>query len=124
MGYLMSAGVRPGGLNPIYGASLWKKFGIPAMLYGCELWWNLTAKDTEQLNRCNAFVAKRAQGLPPRTHTAGAIGTFGYGQQLHLLTSPNFCFLDPFAAHPRIFCINRYLFIDFFYICLTKMKKH
>ena len=37
MGALMSAGIRPGGLNPICGASMWKSFGIPAMLYGCEV---------------------------------------------------------------------------------------
>ena len=38
----MSAGIRPGGLNPICGACMWKYFGIPAMFHGCEVWSNLT----------------------------------------------------------------------------------
>ena len=77
MGYLMTAGVRPGGLNPICGASLWKSFGIPAMLYGCELWWNLMMTEREILNHSSSFAAKHAQGFGPGTHTAGALGSFG-----------------------------------------------
>ena len=35
---LMCAGIGPGGLNPICGVTVWKTFGIPAMLYGFEVW--------------------------------------------------------------------------------------
>ena len=35
---LMGAGVRAGGINPLCGINIWKSFGIPAMLYGSELW--------------------------------------------------------------------------------------
>ena len=66
MGALMSAGTRPGGLNPICGASMWKSFGIPAMLYGCE---NVTATEKEILNRSSSFAAKRLQGVPTNSHS-------------------------------------------------------
>ena len=75
----MNAVFRPGGggVNSICGASAWKRFGLPAMLYGCELWWNLTATENEMLNRTNSFAAKCMQGLPPTTNTVAAIGTLG-----------------------------------------------
>ena len=38
----MGAGIGPGALNPICGVTVWKTFGIPAMLYGCEVWSNLS----------------------------------------------------------------------------------
>ena len=39
---LMGAGIRPGGLNPICGATVWRTFGTPALLFGCEVWSNLS----------------------------------------------------------------------------------
>jgi hypothetical protein len=90
----MNAGFRPGGggVNSICGASAWKCFGLPAMLYGCELCWNLTATENEMLNRTNAFAAKCIQGLPPTTNTVAAIGTLGYGPQVLILTEESYCF--------------------------------
>ena len=42
----MKMGAHYGGLNPIISVELWKRIGIPKMLYGCELW---------QLNRQDIF---------------------------------------------------------------------
>jgi hypothetical protein len=56
------------------------------MLYGCELWWNLTATENEMLNRTNYFATKCMQGLPPTTNTVAAIGTLVYGLQVLKLT--------------------------------------
>ena len=33
---IMRMGARYGGLNPVIAADLWKRIGIPKMLYGCE----------------------------------------------------------------------------------------
>ncbi len=74
---LMGAGIRPGGLNPICGASVWRTFGIPAILYGCEVWSNLSKTEDKILNRATAFAVKQIQGLSPKTHNAGALGTIG-----------------------------------------------
>ena len=60
MGALMSAGTRPGGLNPICGASMWKSFGIPAMLYGCE---NVTATEKAFKFVCCKTITRRAHKL-------------------------------------------------------------
>ena len=36
-GLLSRVGLRVGGLNPICGSNIWKSFGLPSILYGCEL---------------------------------------------------------------------------------------
>lgn len=55
---LMSVGMRPGGLNPIFGIELWKSIGLSKMLYGSELWWNITKTDLDTMERVNRSAAK------------------------------------------------------------------
>jgi hypothetical protein len=76
-GMLMNAGVRPGGLNPIFGMNSWKTFGLPSMLYGSKVRSAQTITELDLLNRAGAFAAKRLQGLAPTTASAGALGTAG-----------------------------------------------
>ena len=74
---LMCAGIRPGGLNPICGAEIWKSVGLARMLYGSQLWWNMTKTDLETLERVNRLAAKRMQGLCLTTKSEAAIGNLG-----------------------------------------------
>ena len=77
MGMLKKAGVCPGAINPICDVGALKFFGISAMLYGSEIWWNSTTTEEELLNRVNVFSAKRFQGLCPTTHSIGALRSTG-----------------------------------------------
>lgn len=74
---LMNTGIRPGGINPIVASGAWNVMGLPRMLYGCELWWNLTQSDIDCLERTNRFAAKRMQGLSWQTRSEAAIGSLG-----------------------------------------------
>ena len=116
IGSLMSAGVRPGGLNPICAASLWKLLGIPAMLYGCEVWYDLKIEEQDVLNRVTAFIAKRAQGLAITTHNAGARGTFGiwkttaFIDKAKLTFFGSLCRSSPQYLHKQIFIQRLYTY--------------
>ena len=74
---LMSVGMRPGGLNPICGIELWKSVGLSKMLYGSELWWNITKMDLDMMEHVNRSTAKRSQGLCHTTRSEAAIGNLG-----------------------------------------------
>jgi hypothetical protein len=56
---LMNVGVRPGGLNPICGAEVWKSIGLAKVLYGAQIWWNFTKTDLKNLDEVNRLAAKR-----------------------------------------------------------------
>ena len=106
---LMSAGARPGGLNPVCGINLWLTIGLPTMLYGCELWSNMTKSDLETLERVNRFAAKRIQGLAPSTRSEAAIGSLGlwtiegYIDKLKLLFLYKLISLSPSTIEKIIF---------------------
>ena len=107
---LMGAGIGPVGLNPICGVTVWKTFGIPAMLYGCEVWSNLSK--TETLNRATTFAAKQIQGLSRTRHNARALGTIGMWTTAGYVnkSKPIFCGLlcgaSPKSLHKKIFIIR------------------
>lgn len=48
-------------LNPLTIAHIYKTVVIPSMLYGCELWNNLSAKDAQRLHVFQHSVCKTAQ---------------------------------------------------------------
>ncbi len=101
---LMGAGIRPGGLNPICGATVWRTFGIPAILYGCEVWSNLSKTENEILNRATAFAVKQIQDLCPKTHkTIGMWTTLGYVNKLKLIFFGTLCRSSPKFLHKKVF---------------------
>ena len=65
---LTTAGVKPNGLNPIVMNSLWNKCGISALLYGSEVWEELTKTEEIKLEKAQIRKLKLLQGLPMRTH--------------------------------------------------------
>ena len=77
MASLVNVGARPNALNPICGGKLWLTIGIPAALYGCELWNNLTTNEILAIEKCQRFNAKRLQGLPKNTRSEAVTGSLG-----------------------------------------------
>ena len=56
-------------LNPITVSKLYKRVVLPSVLYGCELWCDLRAKDIGTLNKFQHFIAKHTMGLPCHTRS-------------------------------------------------------
>ena len=109
IGSLSKVGFYAAGLNPICGSNIWKSFALPAMLYGSELWNNLTTTETEILNRSSTFAAKRLQGMCMTTHSEAALGCLGlwstmaYVDKTELLFFGNLCRANPNLLHKRVF---------------------
>lgn len=114
---LMSTGIRPGGINPIVGVNVWLTIGLPRMLYGCELWSNLTSTETDILKRTNRFAAKRIQGLGVHTKSEAATGSIGlwtidgHVDKRKLLFLGNLCRAKSTSLHKRIFSYRLFSFI-------------
>jgi len=52
-------GLHPIGINPTLSADLYCKIIIPTVLYGAELWSNMTHCDTYIIRRLQHFIAKK-----------------------------------------------------------------
>lgn len=68
IGAMSGVGVRGDGLNPLTSAHIWEKVTLPSILYGAELWNNLTKGEIDELEKVQKFAAKRIQGFDKRTH--------------------------------------------------------
>lgn len=47
----------------------WRTIVLPTVLYGCELWSNLSTNDHQRLNVFQHVVSKNAQNLPTKTRS-------------------------------------------------------
>ena len=56
-------------LNPLTISHLYKRVVLSSVLYGCELWNDISQKDSQRLNVFQHLVCKNAQGLPKRTRS-------------------------------------------------------
>ena len=59
---MISQGIHPLGVNPLVSTGLYKKIILPTLLYGAELWKNLTVSEENQLNIFQHFLKKKIQG--------------------------------------------------------------
>lgn len=64
-------------LNPLKIAHMYKTVVRTFVLYGCELWNNLSAKDTQRLHVFQHSVCKTAQNLPRKTRSDICESLFG-----------------------------------------------
>ena len=114
----MSAGIRPGGLNSICGTDVWKTIGLAKMLYGSQLWWNITKTDLEMLEMTNRFAAKRSQGLCSTTRSEAATGNLGlwtiegYIDKSKLLFLQKLVVSSPDSIHKKIFIQRLFRFLN------------
>jgi endonuclease/exonuclease/phosphatase family metal-dependent hydrolase len=67
---LIGAGVRSNGLYPDVSLSVWRTMCLPAMLYGSEVWYNLTKTEIYQLEKVQCRCLRKILGFPMRTHNA------------------------------------------------------
>ena len=65
-------------INPILSASLIHKICIPTLLYGSELWYNLSKQNIEQMEIFYRFCAKVIQGFNRLTRTDMCLGMLGW----------------------------------------------
>ena len=66
---MIGYGVKPNGVNPLTAISLYRKIIIPSVLYGCEIWNNLSASEINEIDRLQRYIVKRIQGFSVRTRT-------------------------------------------------------
>jgi hypothetical protein len=74
---LLNIGVHRHGMNPIFSTKLLRTVVMPAVLYGCELWTNISRKSAENLETFQRFAARRIQGLDPQSPTPCTVYTLG-----------------------------------------------
>ena len=72
----MRMGARYGGLNPVTAAGLWRRIGIPRMIYGCELW-QLNRHDILELEKVQNIMVRIMQGFLPGTSGSTSRGLLG-----------------------------------------------
>ena len=93
------------------------------MLYGCELWSNLTKTEVDILNRTHRFASKRIQGLGPRTKSEATIGSIGlwsiegYVNKRKLLFFGNLCRAESTSLHKHVLLQRLFSFL---YGCAQK----
>ena len=68
---MVGYGVKPLRVSPLTAISMYmyRKITVPTILYGCEVWNNLSLTESLKLDRFQRHVAKRIQGFPMRTRT-------------------------------------------------------
>ena len=59
----------PGTVNPLTATSLYRKVILPSLLYGCELWNELSVTDTKKLSQLQHFLVKDMHGFETRTRS-------------------------------------------------------
>ena len=62
-------GLRPQGLNQTTATGIYKRIVMPVVLYGSELWHDMTHTDLLTLNRLQHLIAKSIQGFHIRTRS-------------------------------------------------------
>ena len=63
--------------NPLSVVHLYRTVVRSSVLYGCELWNNLSSKDIQRLNTFQHYISKHAQSLPAHTRSAMAESMVG-----------------------------------------------
>ena len=66
---ISAQGLHPYGLNPLVSVNLYKKIIVPIVLYGCELWHNMSYREIVIVNILQYGIVKRILGLPMRTRS-------------------------------------------------------
>ena len=77
MNSLINIGVHKHGMNPILSCKMWKTVVAPAVLYGCELWTDISKKSLENLEILQRFAARRIQGFDQQSPSACTIYSLG-----------------------------------------------
>ena len=74
----MPLGLNSDHVNPILSASLIHKICLPTLLYGSELWFDLSNQNIDQLEVFYRFCAKVVQGFGKLTRTDMCLSMLGW----------------------------------------------
>ena len=97
----MSAqGVHAQGVNPPVSVDLYSKVIVPIVLYGSELWSNITNADMSAISRFQHKAVKRLQGLPMHTRSDMAESMVGLNRLPSRIESRKLQFLHKIITLP------------------------
>ena len=98
-------------------ASLIEKICFPVVLYGAELWHNMSASDIYKLEKFIRLAAKSVQRFPTRTRTDIALGMLGwlpmtsYVERKQLSFLHSLCSMHPNMLPRKVFDLRMNLFV-------------
>ena len=104
-------------MSPSTLASLVEKICFPIVLYGAELWHNMSSADIYKLEKFIRLAAKSIQRFPSRTRTDMALGMLGwlpmmsYVEQRKLSFLQNLCTMPPTLLPRKVFDLRLNLFV-------------
>ena len=87
-------------VNPLRSASLVSKICIPSLLFGAELWSNLSRSDITNLERFVRFAAKKVQRFPTRTRTDICLSMLGWRSMISEINARKLSFLGRLCKIP------------------------
>jgi len=99
-GVAKSSGFHSEGLSPITCSTVWQRMIAPSMLYGCELWHNLTKKEINSLEVVQTKVGKSIQSLHRRTHNEIVRGLLGWSTMVGQIDSCKLQFMRKLMSLP------------------------
>ena len=114
---LLAIDRETGFVSPSILASLVEKICFPIVLYGAELWHNMSSADIYKLEKFMRLAAKSIQRFPSRTRTDMALGMLGwlpmmsYVEQRKLLFLQNLCTMPPNLLPRKVFNFRLNLFV-------------
>ena len=115
---MIGYGVKPLGINPITAISLYRKIILPSVLYGCEIWNNLSTTEINEIDKFQRYIVKRVQGLPVRTRTDMCESMLGLHPLSSEITIRKLLFLHKIISLPgdsicqMIFLRKLYLYLS------------
>lgn len=87
-------GIRDGGMNPLTSMKIWKRIILPSVLYGCELWSNMTNTSIEELELCQRYAARRMQAFDKYSPTEATRSTLGLWSMEAYIDKMKLCFFN------------------------------
>ncbi|MEW8547065.1 MAG: hypothetical protein AB2693_26415, partial [Candidatus Thiodiazotropha sp.] len=105
-----------GFVRPSVLSSLVEKISFPVVLYGAELWHNMSKSDICKVEKFIRLAAKSLQRFPTRTRTDIALGMLGwlplmsYVEQKKLSFLHNLCTMPPNMLSRQVFDLRLNLF--------------
>ena len=115
---MIGYGVKPLGMNPITAISLYRKIILTSVLYGCEIWNNLSTTEINKIDKFQRYIVKRVQGLPVRTRTDMCESMLGLHPLSSEITIRKLLFLHKIISLPSdsicqmIFLRKLYLYLS------------
>ena len=89
-----------GFVRPAILSSLVEKISFPVVLYGAELWHNISMSDIYKLERFIRLAAKSIQRFPTRTRTDIALGMLGWLPLMSYVEQRKLSFLHSLCTMP------------------------